>query len=218
MKTRSKIELALSVIITFAIPIIYSMILKPVLNDTGRMIVKPLVNILLAVSPLIVCRVMKNPIGTLGFKKDKPLKQVLSGIGVFAAFELVFTIIVLILGSSKGILLPAKESSIGIIIYYIFLDILFVGICEETVFRGYLMERFRTLANSGIWAVVISALLFGIWHFPSGQDYLQVVITALLGVIFGLARLKIKNCSTLSVGIAHGLHDAYILILSCFLL
>lgn len=95
---------------------------------------------------------------------------------------------------------------------------LFVGMGEEMLFRGYFMERFRTLTDSWIWAVVMSALMFGIWHFPNGQDFLQVILTALIGAIYGLAMLKIKNCSTLSLGIAHGLHDVYILILSCILL
>ncbi|WP_051115591.1 CPBP family intramembrane glutamic endopeptidase [Clostridium pasteurianum] len=111
-----------------------------------------------------------------------------------------------------------KKNGICIIIYYIVFDMLFVGMGEEMLFRGYFMERFRTLTDSWIWAVVMSALMFGIWHFPNGQDFLQVILTALIGAIYGLAMLKIKNCSTLSLGIAHGLHDVYILILSCILL
>jgi membrane protease YdiL (CAAX protease family) len=67
-------------------------------------------------------------------------------------------------------------------------------------------------------AVIISALMFGFMHFPSGQDFLQVIVTAVIGLFYGFARVKIKNCSTLTVGIAHGLHDTFILILSCFLL
>ncbi|WML51748.1 CPBP family intramembrane glutamic endopeptidase [Neobacillus sp. PS3-12] len=132
--------------------------------------------------------------------------------------DLVITIAVLALGDNKGILLPAKENRIGIIIYSVVFDMICAGMGEETLFRGYFMERYRTLTNSDIGAVVIPALMFGIWHFPNSQDFLQVILTALIGLVFGLVRLKIKNASTLSVGISHGLHDVYILILSCALL
>jgi uncharacterized protein len=161
---------------------------------------------------------MKNPIGTLGFKKKKLAKQVFIGVGVFVMLDLVITIAVLALGDNKGILLPAKENRIGIIIYSVVFDMICAGMGEETLFRGYFMERYRTLTNSDIGAVVIPALMFGIWHFPNSQDFLQVILTALIGLVFGLVRLKIKNASTLSVGISHGLHDVYILILSCALL
>jgi membrane protease YdiL (CAAX protease family) len=145
---------------------------------------------------------MKNPIGSLGFKREVLVKQLLTGVGIFIVLDLVFTIAVLALGDNKSILLPLKESRIGVIIYYIFFDMICPGMGEETLFRGYFMERFRTLTESDIWAVVISALMFGIWHFPSGQDFLQVIITALIGAVFGLARVRIRNSSTLSVGIA----------------
>lgn len=218
MKSKSKIEMAVVVFFTFAIVIVAPMILNHIANDTGKMIMRPLFYISLVGVPFIVCRIMKSFIGTLGFKKGELLKQVLVGIELFLVLAFFITIAVFTLGENKGILLGTKEKGIGIIIYYIVFDMLFVGMGEEMLFRGYLMERFRTLTDSETRAVVISALMFGIWHFPNGQDFLQVILTALIGAIFGLAMFKIKNCSTLSVGIAHGLHDVYILILSCILL
>lgn len=216
--TKFKIEVGLSVFFTFAIVIIAPMILVHIPNESVKMVIRPLFYVLLLGIPFIMCKIMKNPIGTLGFKKEKLAKQVFTGVGVFVMLDLVFTIAVLVLGDNKGILLPAKENRIGIIIYSVVFDMICAGMGEETLFRGYFMERFRTLTNSDIWTVAIPALMFGIWHFPNGQDFLQVIITALIGAVFGLARLKIKNASTLSVGISHGLHDVYILILSCVLL
>jgi uncharacterized protein len=212
-----KIEVVLSTFFTFAIVIIAPMILVHISNETVKMIIRPLAYVLLLGIPFILCKVMKNPIGTLGFKKEKLVKQVFIGVGVFVMLDLIITIAVLALGDNKGILLPAKENRIGIIIYSVVFDMVCAGMGEETLFRGYFMERFRTLTNSGIGAVVIPALMFGIWHFPNSQDFLQVILTALIGLLFGLVRLKIKNASTLSVGISHGLHDVYILILSCAL-
>lgn len=217
MKSKSKIELVLVIFFTFAIVMVAPNILKHV-NDTGKMIMKPLIYILLVAMPFMVCKIMKSSIGTLGFKKDELLKQVWIGVVIFLGLSFILTIAVFILGENKGMLLSTKVNGIGLIIYYIFFDMLFVGMGEEIVFRGYLMERFRTLTNSGVWAVVISSLMFGIWHFPNGQDFLQVIVTALIGAIYGISMFKIKNCSTLSLGIAHGLHDVYILILSFILL
>lgn len=214
MKSKFKIEVVLSVFFTFALVIIAPMIFVHISNESVKMIIRPLFYVLLLGIPLILCKIMKNPIGTLGFKKEKLAKQVFMGVVIFAMLDLVITIAVLALGDNKDILLPAKENRIGIIIYSVVFDMVCAGLGEETLFRGYFIERFRTLTNSDIWAVVISALMFGIWHFPNGQDFLQVIMTALMGVVFGLARLKIKNASTLSVGISHGLHDVYILILS----
>jgi membrane protease YdiL (CAAX protease family) len=218
MKAKFKIELVLSVFFTFAIVIIAPIILAHISNQTGKMIIRPLAYVLLLGIPFILCKGLKNPIGTLGFKKENITKQVLMGVCVFVMLDLVITIAVFALGDNKGILLPAKENRIGIIIYSVIFNMIFVGMGEETLFRGYFMERFRTLTNSDIWAVVISALMFGIWHFPNGQDFLQVILTALIGAVFGLARLKMKNATTLSVGISHGLHNVYILLLSSFLL
>lgn len=218
MKTGIKIEVTLSTISTFAIVILAAMTFQHISSDTMRMILKPFVYILLIGIPFFLSKVMKNPLGTLGYKKENLAKQILSGVGVFVALELVFTVAVLLLGENKGILLPLKENKVGIIIYSIISAMICAGIGEETLFRGYFMERFRTLTDSNRWAVAIPALMFGLWHFPNGQDFLRVIITALIGAIFGLARLKIQNSTTLSVGIAHGLHDIYILMLSCILL
>ena len=218
MKQKLKIEMAVVIFFTFAIVTVAPTIFNYIDNETGIMIMKPLFYILLVGMPFIVCKIMKCSIGTLGFTKVKSLKQVWIGIVIFFVLAFFLTITVFILGDNKTILLSTKRNGIGIIIYYIFFEMIFVGMGEEILFRGYFMERFRTLTNSGIWAVLISALMFGIWHFPNGQDFLQVILTALIGAVYGFAMLKIKNCSILSVGIAHGLHDVYILILSCILL
>ncbi|MBU3112040.1 CPBP family intramembrane metalloprotease [Clostridium lacusfryxellense] len=59
--------------------------------------------------------------------------------------------------------------------------------------------------------------MFGLFHYPVGHNILQVLMTTVIGFIFAVLRLKFKDCTTLSVGIAHGLYDTFILILSCVL-
>ena len=63
-------------------------------------------------------------------------------------------------------------------------------------------------------AVVVSSVLFGLWHYPGGQDVLQVIMTAAIGAIYATARLRVRHCSTLATGTAHGLHDLTLLTLA----
>lgn len=69
MESKYKTELVLPVFFTFAITIIYIIIFKPFLSDTGRMIIRPIIWILLLGAPYVICRSMKISIGTLGYKR-----------------------------------------------------------------------------------------------------------------------------------------------------
>lgn len=218
MEKKHKIELAIVAVFSMAIVIIAPSILRLADNDTEKMIIKPLLYCLLVASPFIFSKKVKRPIGTLGFKKENILKQVLIGFLIFVVIALLLTIAVFALGDNKRVLLSSPKNGFGIILYYVIFNILFVGMGEEILFRGYFLERFKKLTNSKTLGVVLSAGMFGIWHFPGGQDFLQVLLTALIGAIYAMLVFKFKNCSTLSVGIAHGLHDIYILALSCILL
>jgi membrane protease YdiL (CAAX protease family) len=217
MKTKQKVELLIAVIFTFLVVLVAPSILKP-LSDTGRMIAKPIIYLLLVGMPLIISRLLRNPIGNLGFKRENLLKQILTGVGIFIVVGAVYAAAVFALGDNKTILLDTKKEGALEIAYGVASVILLAGFGEEILFRGYFLGRFQTLVKSGVGAVVITALMFGIWHFPGGQDFLQVIIVSVLGFIYGFSMLKMKNCTTLSVAIAHGLHDTLILILSCILL
>jgi membrane protease YdiL (CAAX protease family) len=61
------------------------------------------------------------------------------------------------------------------------------GICEEFVYRGFVMAA---LARAGfaVWAVlIVSSVLFGLAHAYQGKG--GIVGTALLGLLFGLGRI-----------------------------
>jgi membrane protease YdiL (CAAX protease family) len=58
------------------------------------------------------------------------------------------------------------------------------GFSEELVFRGYLLERFKTLTGSAVLAVVLQAALFGVSHGYQGvRSCLQI---AVYGLLFGV--------------------------------
>jgi membrane protease YdiL (CAAX protease family) len=168
---------------------------------------------------IIVCYLEKAPLGlALGFKKGAIGKQLLVAIPIFALISFFFVVGPLLIGMNQSDVLSFKVSKPGIFVFYIVFDMVFVGMGEELVFRGYFFEKLKKVLNSGVWGVILSSILFGLFHYPNGRNLAQVGITTILGLIFGFSRLKFKNCSTLSVGIAHGLYDTLILILSSILL
>ena len=66
----------------------------------------------------------------------------------------------------------------------------------------------RKLYNISKWfAIIISSLLFGLFHIFNG-NIIQVFVTALIGFLYCIFREKIKGCTLLSLIITHGVYDA----------
>lgn len=93
---------------------------------------------------------------------------------------------------------------------------LFVGICEEFLCRGWLLNEFLERygdTKTGVWySIIISGIIFGLTHisnFFGGQDLLstinQVISAASIGIIFGTIYYKTKNIW--SVVLLHGFWD-----------
>ena len=57
------------------------------------------------------------------------------------------------------------------------------GICEETLYRGYLQKQFAALTNSLIAGIVISGAAFGLSHAYQGPR--QAVVIAIDGMMLG---------------------------------
>ncbi|HXI88729.1 MAG TPA: type II CAAX endopeptidase family protein [Blastocatellia bacterium] len=70
----------------------------------------------------------------------------------------------------------------------IFLMIVVAGFGEETVFRGYLFERFGKLLGPSVWAKTVTVLLtsawFGILHY-SVQGFAGAEQAVITGLVFG---------------------------------
>ncbi|MBL8157745.1 MAG: CPBP family intramembrane metalloprotease, partial [Anaerolineae bacterium] len=76
------------------------------------------------------------------------------------------------------------------------------GFFEEFLFRGALQSRLRRLV-SPFWAVVISALIFGVWHLglgfsSTGGNFLTALASTLayqafLGLAFGVIFERTRN-------------------------
>jgi membrane protease YdiL (CAAX protease family) len=77
------------------------------------------------------------------------------------------------------------------------------GFCEEVIFRGYLMRQFQGWTGSGILAVFLQGIVFGLAH---GYYYELIVLIIIHGWLLGLLAYWRKS---LRPGmLAHGLQDA----------
>lgn len=85
--------------------------------------------------------------------------------------------------------------------------LLIIGPVEELVFRIYLQSAVVSLFRNHKWiGVVIASFLFGLFHLINGS-FIQVVFTFGIGLVFGFAKYKIKDCKYLGLSLAHGLYD-----------
>lgn len=93
---------------------------------------------------------------------------------------------------------------------------LLIGICEEFLCRGWLLNEFLERfgdTKKGIWySIIVSGLIFGLMHIANifaGQDaigtIMQVVSASATGIVLGLIYYKTKNIW--SVIILHGFWD-----------
>lgn len=142
--------------------------------------------------------------------------QILIGLAIAAGLCLTFGIVPILCGTS--IIGSHTEPSAGYLIISAIQDILFVGVAEEIVFRGYVQNQFEIWLKKGKWlAPLIAAALFGLWHIING-NLVQVLFTTVIGGVFGYCKYLIKDCTLLSVIIAHGLYDFSLVLLTCFML
>ena len=58
------------------------------------------------------------------------------------------------------------------------------GICEETIFRGYLQRQFIALTKSAPAGILLSAAAFGVAHVYQG--FRMVILIGVFGAMFGI--------------------------------
>ena len=164
----------------------------------------------------VVAMVLTGQVKTLLPPKKKLWLQILIGIGIAAVLCFFVCILPILCGTSLiGI---HNDMTVGRIILSAVQDLIFVGVGEEIVFRGYVQNQFAIWLKKCKWlAPLIAAAIFGLWHLINGS-LIQVLFTTLIGCVFGYAKYFIKDCSLLSVIIAHGLYDFSIVLLTCFML
>lgn len=166
---------------------------------------------LIAAVPIIIAAVHKTKLSDYGFTKNKLGMQILLGLAVGAAMSLVFTLIPHLLGFGEYFSSGKRYQYLWQFVYELFYCVLAVGAVEEVVFRGFIYEKIKKIGRNEMTAVIGSSVLFGLFHIFGG-NILQVLMTAVLGAFWCVCRLKIKNCSILSLIVAHRFYDWLIVV------
>lgn len=158
--------------------------------------------------PGILMWINKEKIKDLGFSKNNILSQI--GIGVILAFtiSLIFTVVPILLGF-KDMVGSAQYTKAWQFIFKFAYAIFAIALMEELIFRGYIFKKLLQIKNSKALAIIVSSIIFGFFHIFNG-NIIQVPMTAFLGALFCIFREKIKNCTTLSLIIIHGIYDGLI--------
>lgn len=122
-----------------------------------------------------------------------------------------------LIGSVVFCLINIEGFKSGLALVNLVLGCLLVGICEEFLCRGWLLNEFLERygdTKKGIWySIIISGVIFGLMHigniFSLGQSVpmtvTQMISAAGTGILFGLIYYKTKNIW--SVIFLHGLWD-----------
>jgi uncharacterized protein len=117
------------------------------------------------------------------------VRQVLRDIGIAAAFWIVSAGILFVLGwllrvaalgRKMDFILPHDGAEITL---WIALSVT-AGICEETIFRGYLQRQFIALTKNVPAGILLSAAAFGAAH--AYQGFRMVILIGLYGAMFGI--------------------------------
>ncbi len=182
-----------------------------------RMVSMVFIYWLIALIPIIVMLVNKDKLEDYGFRIDKKKFQVITGILIGVAMSFVLTLIPHLLGLGKYVDSGERYEYLWQFIFEFFYCIVAIGFVEEFVFRGFVYEKIKGISQKDMTAIIGSSVLFGVFHLFSG-NIVQMIMTACIGAFFCFCRLKVKNCSTLSLIIGHGVYDALITVWASALL
>lgn len=91
--------------------------------------------------------------------------------------------------------------------------IVVVAFSEETIFRGYLMLRFKSITNSRAATVILSSVIFSIGHGYEGIG--GVIIVGIMGALFSIIYLWRK--SLVAPIVMHFMQDIFAIVLISYI-
>jgi len=182
------------------------------INITGlRIAASACLNLLIGLIAFVSMKLTKMKI-EIDFKNGR---QYLIGAAIALSLSLVIAVIPALCGFS--LVGSHMEFSWFRLIYNLLFFLLIIGPVEEFVFRVYLQDAFTGFFDKHKWiGVIISAFLFGLWHLING-NIIQVLFTFCIGLVFGFAKYRIKNCGYAGVAFAHGSYDFLNIIVRMFI-
>lgn len=171
----------------------------------------------IALVPILVMVITKDRLRDYGFTSDKTSRQVVIGLTIGILMSVILTLIPHLLGLASYLDSGKNYQYLWQFIFELIYCLFGVALTEEFIFRGLLYKKIKSIGKSDVIAVAASSLFFGFFHIFSG-NLIQVFLTTVIGAFYCICRIKIKNCSTLSLIIAHGIYDALITLWAFLLL
>jgi membrane protease YdiL (CAAX protease family) len=129
------------------------------------------------------------PVADVLGKRWESVRHVFKDIGIAAAYWVVSTGLLFILGRLLQIAGGAHRMEFFLphggmeLTLWIALSVT-AGICEEAIFRGYLQHQFIALTKNATAGILLSAAAFGAAH--TYQGFRMVILIALYGAMFGI--------------------------------
>lgn len=155
--------------------------------------------IVMLLNTLLFTKVSKKSFRDIGLFSSRLLRQLAIGVVIGAIFFIV-----------GGILTRWNVFFTGNSLYFIVSQIL-VAFSEELLFRGYILTMLRDITRTPDWAVIISALIFGLWHYPVSHNISLVLLTAFTGAIYSSLRTIFEKTDDeigiISLTVAHWLFN-----------
>lgn len=221
MKNKKIIETIIAVVSVFLLEfglICFNKYILMSLPLAARMIFMIVMYWIIALVPIIFCvkNKEKQKLACLGFSKDKILKQVLIGVVIGCIMSIFITLIPILIFGKENTYSSYNFKYIWQYLYQFIYLLVGVALTEEFIFRGYLLKNIKDICKNSIVPIIITSFLFGLFHIFNG-NIVQVVMTSFIGAIFVICREKIKDCSLLSLIIAHGLYDWLIVLFTAIL-
>ncbi len=163
---------------------------------------------LMLVFLLLVVRRHAGRLGELlGLTRQRPIRQLGAGLVVASVLLALIVGLPLLCGVPAADIAGSSNGSVASLILSVVFSLVLVGPIEELIFRGYLLGRLRQRMRP-MPAVLLQAVIFGLWHFPASLSLVQVALTFVIGCLLGLVRWTMPHGTTLAVGVGHGVYDA----------
>jgi len=160
---------------------------------------------------LTVALVKRNNLGVLGFRTEHFTRSLLIGLAYYLVFGIaLFATFFGLIYAFTGHLVVSGYDLFPSLFVFPFMTFC-VGVSEEGLFRGFIQTRLAKFYSERK-ALLVQALLFGVWHFiwhvspfDSIGMLLHVSSTFVFGLVFGQFYRKSRNLIPLIL--AHGLVD-----------
>lgn len=211
-KGKAIIILILVISFTFAFTAL-GLLLKLVDTQLIKILLNCIIYLIIGFPALVAYKIQGGKIKELFIKGNK--KQYLLAFAIFFVLSVTVALVPALLGNS--IIGDSLAFDIETLILYAVFFILFVGPIEEFIFRIYIQETLENVFEKHKWfAPLLSSLIFGLWHFTNGS-LMQVIFTFLIGLVFAFSRYYFKNCTYVSLALAHGFYDFFNIVIRMFI-